>query len=86
MVEAPTIGAKIVPSRDQGYLIDDGLSLDSFRVGCMAAAAALGQKPTFVLATYSHRLLLVCRQSCQRDMPTFCEFKGNDSASGGQQI
>jgi hypothetical protein len=48
MVEAldDWVGAKIVPSRDHRHFIDGSLSLDSFRVGCMAAAAALGHKPT----------------------------------------
>jgi hypothetical protein len=45
MVEALDnwVGAKIVPSRDHGDFIDGSLSHDSFRVGCMAAAA-LGQQ------------------------------------------
>jgi hypothetical protein len=40
MVEAPTIGTKMLPSRDHGHLIDGSLSLDGFRRGWMATMAA----------------------------------------------
>ena len=49
----PTIGAKIVPSRDHAHLIDGSLSVDSFRVGRMAATAALGQILTHAVQQFA---------------------------------
>jgi hypothetical protein len=57
MVEAPTIGAKIVPSRDYRHLIDGSLSVIAAVSGGWAATAALGHYRTIVETLRARKLI-----------------------------